>query len=458
MSKPVSDIPGLPTDLRVPREWKRSALYAALGLVVALLAQAQLTALGLASWRKALILATTAGLIVAAVRHRPGLALALTWLLLIEHVVIAVPFSIVDLVAVVVAFATARWGSLPVVWLSALSIPLVPGALILLASGILTNLLAVSGLLVPSKQVAGLVVDALLAMGLPGTTDTGMLVALGIVTLLALLLPWLGGMVGRNVASARRQRALRERAEAAAVLASDNAAQAREIADLRAAQALLAHDVHDVVGHSLTVVLAQAEAGQCLDDADEVRASLAHIADAARSALREVRTVLEPGSAPASPANAAGRAGLAPDLVDNVRRGGLDVAVEVDGTPRPLPPELAQVSRRVLQEFLTNALRHGDPTQPVSVTERWSADHWQVEVRNTRHGPTASVGSDALPHVRPDVHAPSSSVAVRVGTGLDGTRRRLEAVGGWLEIVEDPVLWTSSAWMPVRDHEREART
>jgi signal transduction histidine kinase len=202
-----------------------------------------------------------------------------------------------------------------------------------------------------------------------------------------------------------------------------------EIATLREGQARLARDVHDVVGHSLTVILAQAESAQFLDGADSeaLQATMANIAKSARSSLQEVRAVL------ASPD---GNLELRTDLdtlIDATRASGNDIAVADTGVLRPLPPELATVAFRVLQEMLTNAIKHGRRDEAITVLRDWG-DELQLTVTN---------------HVDDRTDAPAASS----GNGIDGMRRRLESVGGSLDVrgaSESREIFTASATMPVR--------
>lgn len=237
------------------------------------------------------------------------------------------------------------------------------------------------------------------------------------------LLPLAAGMVVRFAARASAS-------DAEAATAKTTLAETEEIARLKAAQARLATDVHDVVGHSLAVILAQAEAGQYADDDAALKQRLATIAGSARGSLREVRAVLE-GTAPAGP-------GVLDELVERVGSGGREIVSTETGTPRPLPPELATVAYRSLQEMLTNALRHGAADQPVHVGRHWpdeAAGVLRIEVRNM-------VTTDAATEAE--------------GRGLTGMRRRLQAVGGRVDVRLDQGEFTVTASVPVRSAETEA--
>ena len=119
-------------------------------------------------------------------------------------------------------------------------------------------------------------------------------------------------------------------------------------------------------------------------------------------------------------------------LINGVRESGHEVASSEVGTPQPMPPELDVVAYRVLQEMLTNAIKHGRRDDPVFVERHWEGE-LRIEVRNV---------------VEPggEVTGPRH--------GLDGMRRRLESVGGRLDVrrreEEGRATFTATAWIPVR--------
>ena len=215
--------------------------------------------------------------------HRllPGIALALVWVACLVQLMSGTDVLYTQLAAVVVAFGCARWGSTPVVWLSGLSIP--AGALIG-AAWVLNHGTAFGNVFFDD------VFRASRATGIDVTRG-----ALGFLGFLLLAVPWLAGIVFRV-----REQAQRSREHEMEALAT--AHQAEEIAAIRAQQTRLAHDVHDVVGHSLAVILAQAESAQFLpdDDPEKMKQTMANIAVSARESLRDVRQVLSPADAPVS--------------------------------------------------------------------------------------------------------------------------------------------------------------
>ena len=213
----------------------------------------------------------------------------------------------------------------------------------------------------------------------------------------------------------------------------------------------MARDVHDVVGHSLAVILAQAESAQYVEDADseKLKETMATIATSARTSLQDVRQVLTTTQG----ATSSGRSGSLDSLVDGVRSSGHAVESTVVGLPQPLPPELETVAYRVLQEMLTNAIKHGRRDTPVTVERHWEGE-LRIEVRNVvavtddATQPLRAIESDAtMPPATP------STPSTTPGQGVDGMRRRLEAVGGRLDVRRRDeaggATFTATAWVPV---------
>ena len=239
-----------------------------------------------------------------------------------------------------------------------------------------------------------------------------MLLGLSGVALLGV--PWLAGLVMRFRDRARESKASQVVAEEDAARAEVAAEQSREIAQLREGQARLARDVHDVVGHSLAVILAQAESAQYLEDADtqKLKQTMENIATSARSSLQDVRHVLTPTPSEQS------RPGSLDALLAGVRESGHEVVASEVGSPQPLPPELDVVAYRVLQEMLTNALKHGRRDDPVFVERHWEGE-LRIEVRNVVEPDDR--GHRAGPRPRRD--APAARVGRR-------TARRTPSRGG----------------------------
>ena len=371
---------------------------------------------------------------VAASRRQPGAALAMVWLTALVHVVIGAPVLTVELAVAVVAFGCARWGRPTTVVLSGLSIPAaVAVAAVLVSVGsydFFADTAAVRQLLDGASRIS----------------DT-LLVGAVVIGLLTLTVPWLAGLLFRATARAQRSEVRQEQAEADTARALRETSQAREIAQLRAQQARMANDVHDVVGHSLAVILAQAESVQYLpDDPAALKRTMATIATAARSSLQDVRRVLASPEVPPPPAT-----GAFEELVEGVRRSGTEVVAIEAGTPQPLPPELEVVAHRVVQEMLTNAMKHGRRDHPVVLERHWPEGSWDRDLRIEVRNAVAVTVPDPGEH--PNATLPDRGDDPPPGRGLDGMRRRVEAVGGRLDVRRreepDGPTFTATAWVPV---------
>jgi signal transduction histidine kinase len=176
----------------------------------------------------------------------------------------------------------------------------------------------------------------------------------------------------------------------------------------------IARELHDVVAHHISVVNVQAGVARHLLDADpdQARAALDLVRDASKTVLSEMSTVVgllrtAGEDAPTEPTPGLARVG---ELVDAVRQAGLDVTWTVSGDLDGLPPINDLTAYRVIQEALTNALKHGTGSATMVVTNR--PEGVGIEVRN------------AVEH---DGRQPSGS-----GHGLIGMRERIDAVRGRL--------------------------
>jgi signal transduction histidine kinase len=179
----------------------------------------------------------------------------------------------------------------------------------------------------------------------------------------------------------------------------------------------IARELHDVVAHSMSVMVVQAGAARRILDRDPARATgaLEAIEATGREAMDEMRRLLgvlrDDGAA----------GSLAPqpslhqldELADHFRRAGLPVAVEVRGQPRDLPPGLDLTAYRIVQEALTNALKHAGPAS-ATVTVGYGDDELAVEVRDDGRG------------------AATPAPVQGAGQGLIGMRERVEVFDGEL--------------------------
>jgi signal transduction histidine kinase len=195
----------------------------------------------------------------------------------------------------------------------------------------------------------------------------------GVVTLINDFLPSivvlaLAIMLG-EVVRGRRALAL-ETAERLRVAHEEREAEAaRQVAEERLR---IARDLHDTVAHSMATIAVQAgSALHVLGDGDEkIRGALTAIRETSKHALREMRATLGQlrqgttgGAIPAVP----GGLDRLPALRDAVTAAGAPVTIAVEGEQRPLPPSVDEVAYRILQESLTNVLRHAGPAARATV-------------------------------------------------------------------------------------------
>jgi len=206
-----------------------------------------------------------------------------------------------------------------------------------------------------------------------------------------------------ELARARREQWARERAE--------RAQAARRRADEERLR--IARELHDVLAHSISVINVQAGVGLALLDSDpeQARTALTTIKEKSKEALGEVRQVLDtlrtPGAAPRAPAPGLDRL---PELVEQAAAAGLDVTVE--GEVPDLAPNADLAAFRIVQEALTNVVRHSGS-------------------RNARV--RTEVRDGALRLCIDDDGPATGADAGGSGNGLAGMRERAAALGGTIE-------------------------
>nr|WP_257584263.1 sensor histidine kinase [Streptomyces sp. TLI_146] len=177
----------------------------------------------------------------------------------------------------------------------------------------------------------------------------------------------------------------------------------------------IARELHDVLAHSISVINVQAGVGLALLDSDpeQARTALTTIKSASKEALGEVRQVLDtlraPGDAPRSPAPGLDRL---PELVEQAAAAGLTVRTATTGSPRALPPGADLAAFRIVQEALTNVVRHSG-SRTARVVLDYAPDVLELRVDDDGPaGPGDAGGS---------------------GNGLIGMRERAAALGGTID-------------------------
>jgi len=220
--------------------------------------------------------------------------------------------------------------------------------------------------------------------------------------------PWFAGRVSRS----RRQRI------ASLELEQEQRTQIA-LADERAR---IARELHDVVAHSVGVIVVQAQGARRVIDRDPARAdeALATIEDTARSALGEMRRSLGVLRSEGEEAARAPQPGVGDieGLLASARSSGLSVDFVVEGTARPLPQGVDLSAYRIVQEALTNTIKHAGPARS-RVTLRYGDGELVVEVKDDGPGPADDAREGA-------------------GHGLVGMRERVAVLAGELQAGAGP--------------------
>lgn len=229
------------------------------------------------------------------------------------------------------------------------------------------------------------------------------------------VLPWVVGRTRRLAAT--QERTMREQAER---LDADRELHVRSAA--LGERMRLAREIHDVIAHSVSVMVIQAAGARTVMDRDPSRAeqSLRAVERAGRDALAEMRRLLGVLAEGQDLRALAPQPGLddLPELISSSRAAGLDASIRVDGNPVSVPPGLSLCAYRVVQEALTNTLKHAGPTR-AEVRVHWCEDALELQVTDagrTREEPV--VGSP--------------------GHGLAGMRERTALHGGSVEAGSAP--------------------
>ncbi|MFB4349142.1 sensor histidine kinase [Microbacterium sp. CR_7] len=329
---------------------------------------------------------------VAIGRLSPALALIAAWVGAVLQMLAGFGPLPIDLAILLVLYATSAWGSRTVLWWG-------------FGSALFGGLVAAVFLVFVSGASFGT------GSGWDQLTAGTLLLALSI---LALGFAWVCGLLWRVVLRARRTRTAQLQAES---LAAEEQERVR-----------IARDMHDIVAHSLAVVIAQADGARYAAAVKPEMATeaLGTIAQTARGALSDVRLLLtqlrhRQGDGPQ------------PTLADletlfaQVRQAGIEPRITVDPTPPGEPPGAIQLAvYRILQEALTNSIRHGDGA--VDVHLAWLPDRVEIQVRN-------AVGS-----------ASSQSSG---GHGVIGMRERAQLVGGSLQAEREGAQFVVRATLPI---------
>jgi len=216
---------------------------------------------------------------------------------------------------------------------------------------------------------------------------------------------WLAGFALReraaqaDAAEARASHAEREREAAARIAVAEERAR-------------IARELHDIVAHAVSVIVLHVGAvrhnlPETLGEDKDALKGAEHTGRAALADMRRLLGAMRTNGDELDLAPQPGLPSLAP-LLDEVRRTGLPVRLHLDGDPVPLPRALDLSAYRIVQEGLTNALKHADASQ-ADVVVHYAADELRIDVRDDGRGSSASDG---------------------LGHGLVGIRERVKIYGG----------------------------
>jgi signal transduction histidine kinase len=203
------------------------------------------------------------------------------------------------------------------------------------------------------------------------------------------------------------------------------AAQQRAAASAAEERLRITRELHDLIGHAMGVMVVQAGVAERLLDTrpEEARRAVAEIGATGRASLAEMRQVLgalreddRDGGGP-MPRDPLPTLASLPTLVERVESAGLPVELVVRGVRRPLPPGLDLAAYRIVQEALTNCLKHA---------------------RASRAWVTVDFGTDAVGTTIRDDGTATLPSAASAGHGLDGMRERVAVFGGELSVGPRP--------------------
>ncbi|MGW9629906.1 sensor histidine kinase [Agromyces sp. NPDC055520] len=332
------------------------------------------------------------GSALAVRRYSPGWSLGLAWGGALTQMLLLRDLQLYDVAVFGVLYSTAAHGGRLVKWLGLAS----AGVGALFATGYLAIVkpLFETGFANPSDAASTVIITTVLFVA----------------SIAVLVLSWTAGLLVRAV---RDTREVRRR--------EDAANRERELVEYRYVveqeRNRIARDMHDVVAHSLAVVIAQADGARFAAAARPEAAveSLGTIAGVARGALGDVRLLLaelrhDEADAPQPVLDDLD------GLLDQVRAAGLDLRFTETGERLPLGTGHQIAVYRITQEGLTNALRHGDTAAPVQLELAWDADGVTVSLVNRRRADAAAPESRAFRH------------------GIPGMRERAQLTGGTLHV------------------------
>ncbi|MBX3093945.1 MAG: sensor histidine kinase [Cryobacterium sp.] len=337
-------------------------------------------------------------------RWSPLLSLAIVWIPSLWQVVLRLEPDPLSIAVLPVLYSTARYGDRATKWLGLASAGL--GAFIIAVYLILGQ----PGSSTACWPISG---DCLT----PGTffSRLNSFAVLFVLFAALFVLSWSLGLLMKTLNRARVSSQAQRAAEQSVVVEQE--------------RNRIARDMHDVVAHSLAVVIAQADGARYARgrQQDAVDSAFETISSTARDALTDVRVLL--AQLRRSESHAPQRALADLDrLVGQFRASGLDVVMDREGEPDEPGLGVELAIYRIVQEALTNALRHGNVADPVTVDFDWRSADVRLRIAN----------SVAAERVESDL-----------GHGLAGMRERAQLAGGAFEVSDDGERFTVVVTLPL---------
>ncbi len=349
------------------------------------------------------------GIAVALRRIAPGIALGVASLIAVVQMLRLEPFLVPDLLIPVVMYGTAAYGTARTRRL---------GLIAAFAGALVGAAYLLLRLDLPFQE-------AIRTLGSSTQSRLEVIQRFGAVFLVALamlLLPWLAGLVARSRTAARTSSRAR-------LIAERDAARADRAVAVEQERVRIAREMHDIVAHSLAVVIAQADGARYAlrDSPSAAEDALTTIGATSRRALGDVREMLgalrhEEGSAPTHDASDLAR------LIGDMRELGVQIRLHQRGDASRLPTTTQLALYRIVQEGLTNAMKHGVPGGPVDLRIDTDGDPMRIEIVN-------GVGD-------------RSDLAPGTGHGLVGMRERVSMSGGRLSAARVDQTFTVDVALP----------
>jgi signal transduction histidine kinase len=343
-------------------------------------------------------------------RISPWVALGVAWAAALYQMYFAeIQASWPDLAILAIVYAAAAYGDKTIRWIAFASI---------FVAAVLGGIYLEFGI---GRPTIGVSIDV---HSIATAVATLLKLAINFALLVALLgLPWTAGNLVRTRIAARAGREALVSAEQDAEIAEREVIVEQE-------RNRIARDMHDVVAHSLAVVIAQADGARYIARTDPraMDDALSTISSTAREALGEVRLLLGQLRHSQTEGPQPGLAEL-DRLLDQLRASGLTIGFSTVGPAKVLGTGQQLAVYRIVQEALTNVLRHGDVATETRVHFDWTNNDLEVSI------------SSAL-------SSQPATAELRVGHGLAGMRERAALVGGRLVTEVDDRTFVVRAVIP----------